>query len=300
MHDTRYYSLRRLSPYLGTVQVIETSGMRALSPDGITWQVQIAHSDGSASRRLRNSVFGTWRADGSGDLIETERTSRFVAVLRDHPRLPFVLADRMELWLLDADTHAPLALLAASLPLRQPSRRVVTRWIAVSVQSGGFVSPSLAVQQAAGLAPEGGVSHGELLAHVVREAAGAPARAQWFLRDEAGGGEGLAGINLGAGLEGRRLSPTAFPELIVREHWTNEMHADLVRDYHAWLAPYLLTHPDLDRDTRERLEMAACRQADKLYRLRYLLPEAVNPERLKVALVEAVLRGATAPAAETA
>lgn len=301
MSEARYYSLRRLSPYLGTVQVIETSGMRALSPDGITWQVQIAHSDASASRRLRNSVFGTWRADGSGDLIETERTSRFVGVLRDHPRLPFVLADRMELWLLDAETHAPLALLAASLPLRRPPRRVPTRWIAVSAQGAGFVSPSLAVQQAAGLIPESGASHGDLLARVVREAAGEPARAQWFLRDDAGGGEGLVGIHLHASLEGRQLPRSAFPDLIVREHWSSEISADLVRDYHAWLAPFLLTHPDLERAVRERLEAAACRQADKLYRLRYLLPEAVNPERIKVALVEAVLRGATAPsAAQTA
>ena len=65
-----------------------------------------------------------------------------------------------------------------------------------------------------------------------------------------------------------------------------------IRDYHDWQAPLLLTHDNLPRATRDRLERAACRQAEKLYRVRHLLPQMLNPDLLKVAMVEAVMRRA--------
>ncbi|HLD13175.1 MAG TPA: hypothetical protein VJB18_00485, partial [Burkholderiales bacterium] len=58
--DVRYYSLRRLSPYQGTVQVVELPGFRAMSADGITWTVQMPN-EGS-----RFATHALWRADGSG------------------------------------------------------------------------------------------------------------------------------------------------------------------------------------------------------------------------------------------
>ena len=39
----QYYSVRRLSPFRGLLQVIENQGARALSIDGINWQVQVRH-----------------------------------------------------------------------------------------------------------------------------------------------------------------------------------------------------------------------------------------------------------------
>ena len=68
MSDARYYSLRRLSPYQGTVQVAECPGFRAMSADGSRWRVQFLN------QRTRFSSYGVWRADGQGSLIETERT----------------------------------------------------------------------------------------------------------------------------------------------------------------------------------------------------------------------------------
>jgi hypothetical protein len=296
MSEAGYFSLRRLSPYQGTVQVIESPGLRAMSADGLTWQVQVQHRAGRSARgRLRSSTHGTWRADGSGDLIETDRTRPLVDVLRAHPRLPFPLADSMELWLLDAEWHEPLALLAATFPQHAPPRNVETRFQAL-VPGEGFIAPGLAVLQAAGEAPESGIAHGELLARLVRDAAGEGPHAQWFRRAPDGSGLGFAGAGIGPELEGRTLARAAFPELIVRERWENDVSADLVRDYHAYLAAFLLTHDNLARETRAWLEQAACRQPEKLYRLRHLLPEIVNPERIKVALVEAVLRRAAEPA----
>src|SRR3990167_6922667 len=56
MSDARYYSMRRFSPYQGTVQVAETTGFRAITSDGMTWRGQFLNQP---SRLSRPAV---WRA----------------------------------------------------------------------------------------------------------------------------------------------------------------------------------------------------------------------------------------------
>jgi hypothetical protein len=118
-------------------------------------------------------------------------------------------------------------------------------------------------------------------------------RAQWFRRESDGSGTGLHGNRLISAHVGRRLDHDAFPELLLRENWEVEPERMLVGDYHDWQAPHLLTHTTLTRPTRERLERAACRQAEKLYRVRHFLPEIINRDLLNVAFVEAVIRRST-------
>lgn len=296
MSETRCYSLRRLSPYLGTVQIVEMTGARAMSPDGLTWQVQIQNRVTAAGGRSRYSTHGIWRADGSGDLTGTEGAQPYMDALQNLPRLPFPLADRLELWLLDAGDGLPLALLKSGFPQGKPARPGDVRWQAVAPGDASFLSASLAVQQAAGAAPGQGLSHSEILMRFVHEAAGPAPRAQWFLREDDGAGAGQGGLGVEGDSARRRLPAEAFPELLVRERWHDDVAADLVRDYHAHLSAWLLTHTNLARETRQWLEHDACRRAPELYRLRHVLPEVINPEMLKVAMVEALIRHANAEA----
>jgi hypothetical protein len=281
MDDVRYYSLRRLSPYQGTVQVVDLPGFRAMSPDGITWQVRVQ------SRYPRFAGRAVWRADGSGNLIETDRMRAFFDAMRAAPPLPFPLADRQELWLLDGREQAPLALLASSLERAAPPPTLSPQWRAALAGDDSFVSRTFSSGNTVSL-----IAHRELVSRCVQKAAGARLQAQWFVRAEDGSGTGLGGS--GDALRGRRLVREAFPELLVSEHWETEAERGLLRDYHDWLAPGLLTHSNLTRGTRDRLEQAACRQAEKLYHLRQLLPEVLNPDLVKVAMVEAVMRRAAA------
>lgn len=278
MHAARYYSLRQLSPYQGTAQVVECPGFRAMSADGLRWRVQFLN------QRTRFSSYGVWRADGQGSLIETERTQPIVEALRNRAPLPFPLADRLELWLLDASERLPLALLAATPAERAPSHAVMRAWRAGLDGDDEFRAPSLGA---------GGVSHiphRSVLERCVQRAAGPRPRAQWFRRTADGGGVGLGATGLERELSGRRLGRACFPELLLRAEWDSEQERDLVRDYHEWHAASLLTHTDISRATRAALERAACRQAAKLFRVRHLLPEVLDAERVRVALVEGVLR----------
>ena len=279
--DVRYYSLRRLSPYQGTVQAVDCPGFRAMSADGVRWRVQFLN------QRTRLSSYGVWRADGHGSLIETERTQPIITALRERPPLPFALADRMELWLLDARQHLPLALLASTLSGRTTPVVTVPRWRAALGGDESFHAPSLGVKQR-----ESAIAHCAVLDRCVQRAAGPQPQAQWFRRADDGDGDGLETSGLDRALAARRLKREQFPELLLRGRWDSERETELVRDYHDWHAANLLTHTDLERATRTALEQAACRQADKLFRVRNLLPEVVNDELLKVALVEAVIRSA--------
>lgn len=284
-----FYSMRRLSPYQGTIQVVELPGFRAMSADGHAWELRIENPGARPQRTM-------WREGDVYDVEITERNAPFLLALRDHPPLPFALADSLELWLLDAQTQLPLALLASALPHMAPPNTVDTAWRAAFSGDDGFVAPSL--QAAATRPPEQPyLPHREILNRCVRKAAGTRVRAQWFRRTATGDGLGLNGSGIEPALHNRELDCAQFPELLVREVWDSEVETDVVRDYHGWLAPSLLTHSNLARATRARLEQAASTQAEKLYRVRHLLPEIVNQDLIDVALVEAVLRrSGSAPA----
>lgn len=287
MSETRYYSMRRLSPYQGTVQVAETPGFRAITSDGMTWRVQFLN------QRSRLASHAVWRADGGGDLAETEQTRAFIAAMQNHPPFPFPPADNVELWLLDAKQHRPLAILASTLERITPPRSMDAVWRAALAGDDSFMAPSLS-SGAAGEAVTH-IPHREVLNRCVQKAAGPLERAQWFRRAPDGGGTGLHGNRLDPAQIGRRLERHAFPELLLREDWEDEREKNLVRDYHDWQAPNLLTHRDLARATRDRLERVACRQAEKLYKVRHFLPEIVNTDLLNVAFVEAVIRRSAQP-----
>lgn len=286
----RYYSVRRLSPYRGTIQIVELPGFRALSADGETWRVQVL------GRGARFSSQGVWRPDGGGSLIETERTRACIEALRARPQLPFPLADSLELWLLDARAGRPLALLASTLPEHSPPPIAEIGWRTAFAADDDFVAPSLDPHAPRATAPPP-IPHREVLARCIQKEVGPRPRAQWFRRLSDGSGIGLAGCRLEPGWSGRRLAPEAFPELLLREQWETEREVKLVRDYHDWLSPWLLTHSRLRRATRDRLERAACRYPERLYAVRQLLPEIINHDLVKVALVEACLRRSVLPAA---
>ena len=286
MSAARYYSMRRFSPYQGTVQVVETAGFRAMSSDGLTWRVQFL------KQRTRLSSYALWRADGSGNLIETGRTSEFIGALRNHPPFPFSPTDNLELWLLDVKQHRPLAILASTLSHINPPRAVDSVWHAALEGDDSFVAPSLSAVGSQGVSPSP-ISHCEVLSRCVQKAAGPLDRAQWFRREQDGSGTGLHGNRLDAAQVGRKLERDEFPELLLRQEWDDAREKNLVHDYHDWQAPNLLTHRNLTHATRDRLEHAACRQAEKLYKIRHFLPEIVNTDLLNVAFVEAVIRRST-------
>ncbi len=298
-----HYSARRLSPFQGILQIIETSGARALSVDGINWQIQLRHKlpkprwgslDNVVVTR-RYLRYGIWSRRESLSRLPLPPTAdakavqseakEFLKILENSsPNTPFPIRDKIELWLLDNKDYQPLALLASALSRSRRSHIRTAEWFA-----------SLPHDRDTPLA-----RCSEYLSHDLREAisklvngmAGSPARAQWFERDEAGSGIGFDGVRLDTSLINRHLPCSAFPILPLREDWVKLKEQQIVAAYHAWQAPWLLTLPHIADTSRAELERFAARQPLTV-RMNYrLYPKIIDPGLINKALVEAEIRRA--------
>ena len=308
--DTRCFSLRRVNPFLGVVAVVKTPAARALSVDGVHWQIQIlAHpprglwARGGDQEGLRYFRFGIWSEsegmtrvplnpilDAGRMLAESERL--ISQVQSATPALPFPLGPELELWLLDGE-GLPLALLGTALPQTDLDEVAAADWSA-----GGrgderpFVSPTLAAQGLLERDASGRRYHAEALERLVAQRAGSRRLAQWFRIH----GEEALGLAHRAdpSLRGRRLARSDLPPLSLRTHWEEESARGLIDEYLAWLAPYLLTLPGLPDPVRRDLEAKAVRHALRVDALWRLYPRILDPELITRARIEARLRRSTA------
>lgn len=278
--SVRTYARRRVNPYRGVVHILDLGEATAYTHDGLTWHLRAEDGQG-----LMRPV-GVW-VEGEGVRTGTRIPAELIEALQQHPPLPFMLADRMELWLLDKERGLPLALLASQLPSRYRPDRIEPEWHPFTLSYTGFRSEALSRRE-----ESSGTSdrrHRDWLARMVNSAARPYPAAQWFQRRPDGGGEGRAGLRLEAAWQQRTLAAQDFPELLVCTSWNNQLERSVIKDYHMWLAPLLLLLPDLEDATREWLEAAACRHPAWLARVHRLIPRVMDRALLNAALVAARL-----------
>lgn len=285
--DASCYAVRRVNPFLGVTQVVEYGIGRALSSDGRNWEIQLAVQRpagwGSLNRQRGERQFyryGAWSAaEGLASFpvhprldpaaLHESAQTLIAAVQARRPRLPFALADRFELWLLDA-AEVPIALLATVAHPHLATTRPTAAWSAAPAHETGFGS---AAAPASG--PRG---HVERLEDLVARRGRST---RWFERGSP------------ADPSDRRPPAPEFPELPLSSHWPEPDHAALVADYLDWLAPRLLTLP-LANATRERLERAAAANPALVDRLFPLYPAIIDRPLLNRIRVAARLSEATA------
>ncbi|MEN8165910.1 MAG: hypothetical protein ABFR65_00345 [Pseudomonadota bacterium] len=297
-HNT--FSLRRLNPFNGTLQVFTTAAARALSSNGLRWEIQIlsdrpqglwANMPFSGQQFY---TFGLWsRTEGLRQVplnplfnipdmlgAAQEIIEQLQASLE---RLPFPLADRHELWLLDEDDGPPVALLNSASSQQELSQKEVRRWIAAQRGEFDFFSPQLAKR---GLPSNDGHNprvHASVLEALVRERGGQNHRRGWYYRQADGAGEALR-------QDEPSLPAEAFPELPLTLDWEASDDQALIMDYITWKAPQILLLPGLSPTTRESIEGLAVKNAPQVDRLWRLYPEILNKRRLNAARVEAKIR----------
>jgi hypothetical protein len=231
---------------------------------------------------------GIW-VEGEGLKVgHVEPLGDILAALETRPALPFPIVDTQELWLLDRESGLPLALLACDRAGVKHNERPEGEWHPFVLSFTGFHSPTLAERDKVGAQPR----HRDMLARQVNLAARPNPAAQWFQRDQAGEGVGSSGLRIPHEWQGRRLPPEAFPELLVRNTWNSRLENSVIADYHAWLAPILLSWPRLSVATRAHLEVLACENPQWLARIHRLLPCMVDAPRITATLVAARLEQA--------
>lgn len=280
----RHYAVRRVNPFRGVMQIIEAEQGRALSCNGIVWEILVRARQRSTpdsidggNRKKSYYRFGMWSMDHGlmkrsnspvADQDYFELVSKCEALVeyvqQYHQQLPFELEDDLELWLFDKDDQRPLALLASLSPGASAASTEPKHWLACIGANGS--ASQRRFPQASELETQ------------VSKRAGLNINKYWIKRLP--GGDGV--------LENTGCSVPAgqFPILLMDEIWENKEEQHRVREYIKWIAPSLLTLQHLDKATRERLENNLHVQAISIEHHRHLYPEIIDQKLLKAARVQ--------------
>lgn len=299
--EPRCYAVRRVNPFEGVLQVLETHNARAYSPNGQIWQVQVLAQRPDHTWRSFSEVtpieqffnFGLWDAEGgllkvpANPLLDiggmTTAAEQLTTALRPAlQRLPFPLIDDYECWATDYQGR-PVALLATSEDPERLRDIRVGRWQATRIADHGFVSHALLARNIPASGSLGPRQHAEHLERQVRQLGQHKA---WFRRLGDGGGERLPPG------EPQTLPADAFPALGLKTDWKDPQARELAEDYLAWQSPHLLMLQHIDDEQRRWLETHACRRALELAAVYRLIPRVLDRARIEAARVEARLRRA--------
>ncbi len=306
---SRCHAVRRLSPFSGVVEIVETARGRAMSFDGLRWEIQVAAERISDTWRGAGVAagippqlyrFGIWSAEeGHGCVAANpildigamhEAAAELIdAIVAATPRMPFALGDVYELWLLDHHTLEPVALLDASVEAPRNDTSNGAHWQAAAQFDCDFQSSSLierGVARADGPDQRCHTNHVERLVH--RRCGGLR---QWYRRERAGEGGGEP-LFVRRELRDRIVAREDFPATILSESWAREEERELVDEYLEWKAAELLTLPTLDRARRRRCERSLAGQALKVDALWRLYPQVLDIQAIERARVEARIRRA--------
>lgn len=297
------YTQRLLNPFRGVISCIRYQSAEAVTRDGVRWDIYVSNDrllDGmDTQRRVQTSDirYGSWSAQTglkrgplvpSDDFKYLEHMGAIVYehLLKVHGRVPFPLEDRFELWLLDQEAR-PLALLDSAVQEEDMELEQAAEWRTGHECRRTFtsaVSGHLKLDSGA----EGALAI--YLARYVNAGAGDPPAAQWFERRPDGTAVGMAGINLEHTLVERKLDAGDFPPLLLAPRPGDATHQQLYGDFQRWQAPWLLALPDLDRETRARLESQAGASPLLVAQQYRLYPEIIDVATIRAARVEARLR----------
>lgn len=272
------FSQRLSPPFSGQLQIAQSAQARALTLDGIDWEIQFVHSSivrqGPGGNRIERRFRHIANLKHS-DIIHIAATGsnngrpiddRILELARhiSETELPFPANDEYEYWLLDAKDGSPLAfIISCADPDEVQNLPVRPEWSALPA---AMMPIDRTEDEAA--RKEAPVNY--RFERLIAERAGANPKARWFRRSP-GQSDG-------------------FPPLLVREDWQEEDVHELCQRYLQRQATRLLMLHGLAREDRMRMEQAARPHAMEVARFSALYPEIVDEALITAMCVEARLR----------
>ena len=280
--DVQSYAIRRVNPFVGVLQVVETNDGRAISTNGVVWNLAVRSEKAGVSDNLsRNNKhtmyyrYGLWSSDEgyvSGPLrseVEDESLKEQCDVLisciqERQDKLPFKLIDTLELWLFDSDKQRPIALLASMAPEATRPSPEPKYWVSCLGADGTLGQARF---------PES-----KTLEAQVKEMASFNISKYWVTRAEDNSGF-VDGLNI-------NLKAADFPPYMVTEDWSDDEQKSLVGEYIKWISPSLLTLQHLSQNQRVQLEKNLHAQAISVEHHWHLYPEVIDEKMIKAARVQ--------------
>lgn len=278
----RHYGIRRLNPFLGVLQIIETDDGRASTTNGLVWHIelQIAKSPDWGSLNASNAdkewlLFGLWSdkeglikapmSNNSGGL----RVEYLIKAIQDlQHQLPFPLKDNRELWLLDELEQKPLALLMSMVPGASSNSQKPRYWRGCLEKQG--------------IGGQHRFAEIDRLEMEVRKRAGFNISRLWVTWDSQ---RTYAETD-----HGEHLSRNIFPPFGISEDWRDERKRALMQRYLNWVSPALLTLPSLNDIERARLESKLEMRACRIEYYWRLYPRILDNKKIVSARVQARLQ----------
>jgi hypothetical protein len=301
-----YYSKRLLNPFSGVVQILETDNARAISNDGINWQIQIQrqvfkspwHELEFPAKYDRNFVYGIWSKSGEltrapihptlyQEHVEQSAHDLMATLANYQNRIPFPQKDNYECWLLDRTKLRPVVLVNSSVDDNLPDFSRSMHWSPCEKNDTSFTTEAFLTRQEKATIK---IHAKDILNEFIRKLTGASGIAIWVKRDENGHGHFIADNQKSRAPKQELFYPEEFPTLGIQQHWENDDEQLLISDYVQWLSPILLTLSGLEKSTRAQLEILAQQRPLLVDRYYYLYPEVIDETLLKKILVEARLR----------
>ncbi len=286
---TKCYAIRRVNPFLGVLQIVETEDGRASSVNGLSWEIEVSELidmdqvEGSPFVEKNYYRHGLWSdeqglicrplslTDSNEEFIS--QAERVIQTLQHHlKQLPFKITDQFEFWLLDKEDNQPLALLATAVDENTFPDRLPRYWSA-SLGLNGVDSQRRFPQT-------------DELELLIKECAGFNRSYQWFIRNEDGSATAFESDT--------RYDRDYFPSYLIQQNWPLPEHRQLVEDYIQWIAPSLLTLSSLSNSERNQLETALPKQAVSIEHHWRLYPHIIDQKKIKRARVQCQLQQASA------
>ncbi|MCG7989696.1 MAG: hypothetical protein JAY64_16660 [Candidatus Thiodiazotropha weberae] len=295
------FSIRRLNPFNGLLQVFQLDAARALSANGQVWEIQVL-SDSPQGLWANTPLgaqqyftFGLWSETSGLQQVPVNplfdirtmiaASDRLIESLQPVlGQLPFPMADRYEQWLLDETDQQPLALLQSCRTENEMALNDrPAKWIATETDDFSFISSHLNQRDRPNHDGDNPRVHASILEAEVRHRAGSESCTVWYYRNEE---------NEMMPYQESQPRHLEFPALLLAEAGYDADTAPLIEDYITWKAPQLLMLSYISGGCRERLEQLAVKQPEKMDRFWPLYPEIHNKDLLKRARVEARIRSA--------
>ncbi|TNF98461.1 MAG: hypothetical protein EP297_08010 [Gammaproteobacteria bacterium] len=280
------YAIRRVNPFLGVLQVIETTDGRAVTANGVVWDIEvrteIARGWGSLNRGVKEVAYyryGLWsESDGlvkrplaphlDSDPLTHQCRALIERIEERMQQLPFQLIDNFELWLFDSDDRQPLALLASSISANQLSSPEPKYW-----------KSSIGLE---GVPSQRRYPASYQLETMVKARAGFNIKKHWFVRRNNGDGVRLDNKQM--------MKSSDFPVFLLTSNWPDAEQAKVVGDYFEWISPSLLTLQRMSRNEREHVENKLSIQAISVEHHWHLYPEVIDKKILQTARVQCRLQ----------
>lgn len=282
MDSVQRYAQRLLNPFHGVMQVIAIEHAEAETTDGINWVLYVTHEDIVSHTGMSEVRYGSWnkqeglklsmvRGTETNNIIDIYGEQLAAAVIKYADTIPFELNDRYECWLL-TDDGKPLALL-----------NTVDR--AIKKQSFDDSTWQPGVNDFEEFHSEFGDT--ETLKQLINKRAGDRSHTLWLKRKLTD--DGLSDYAIKENDE--TIPASQIPQRLLLEKWDNRNDSNLVKDYLAWQAPWLLQLNIFNDATRREIEKQAWQRPVLCAKQYHLFAKVLDKKQLKVVRVQARLMG---------